>query len=123
MCREELTKQSHRGTNDQASRQIPSKRWLDRIAPRFCLNVTSFCQFKVKHSVYFYKSVLEKPESRLVFLDYLPDRKLYISEQRNNLDFEAVQPGSYRASTASVCVDLLAVFFFVIVLQRVNKIE
>jgi hypothetical protein len=52
-----------------------------------------------------------------VFLDCFPDSKLYISEQRYNLDLEAIQSSSYRAATASVCVDLPAIFFPVVVLK------
>jgi hypothetical protein len=53
-----------------------------------------------------------------VLLDCLPDCKFYISKKRDNLDLEPVQSSSYRTATASTCVDLVAVFFFVVALQK-----
>jgi hypothetical protein len=73
----------------------------------------------IRETTYFYLV----SDSFLIFLDCFPDSKLYISEQKDNLDLESVQSGRYRTATASVRVNSLAIFFFVIVLQRVNKME
>jgi len=58
-----------------------------------------------------------------VFLDVLPDGKFDVTQKLEYLYFEAVQSDGYLTSATSVSVDLLAIFFSVVMVKRVNEVE
>ena len=62
-------------------------------------------------------------ESPFSFVDWFPDAEFNVAEEFLNLNPEPVQPDRERTSTATVCVNLLAMLFPVVVLQTLDQME